>query len=239
MRRRFGGFISSIIIIGLFANGCVNRTALKESDTRSLQSVSISEHVVKQNEIYIEAYQAPAANAGPLILLIASIAEDYSESKHKKYGKMIENTMKNSDINIEQVVRSKCTDELKRSNLFGNKIVSHGGDAEFKFSIRTYGFKSSYETVTIKDEHGKDMQDEYGNNILETKAWFIPILIVDATLTKKDGSVIWKDFAEGVNKNSKFELDTYINEPELIKKAFISVSQIAAKELVTKMKVVP
>jgi hypothetical protein len=235
--KRFKDIVAVVIILCLFSIGCsaYKKAALKESDRVSLQSVSISNDIEIPDKVFIESGQGTnlsGSGFGLVGVLVDTTVDSYNRSKVEKMQQIIESKIKNSDsdVDIRQMLQNRFLSELREADLFGNKIVSEGGDAEFKLSIHSYGFKRyyEYEKVEVKDDKGGVKEET------KTQLSYIPILQVDASLIRKDGSVLWKEFAEGVDNNFKFQIDEY--NSELIGKAFASVSQTVAKILIDKMK---
>jgi len=134
----------------------------------------------------------------------------------KKAGPETIDVMFQSGIDIPQIVRGEFEQQLKNANLFSTIQPDAGDYPELKLSIKVYGF------VHI---HGLSRQLK-------------PMLGVEGKLVTPDGSVLWKKYDYVTNLNGETPSHTgeeYINDPELIREAFNTASQIVVSGLIDHM----
>ena len=145
------------------------------------------------------------AGQGLLGLCISSMIVAPSESK-------IKNEMTQCNIHVDQLFYLKFMAALKDQTQF--KLVNNAmADGRFKLSIDSYGFSDKYDNKTT-----------------------LPYMSVNGQLLDQQGKVIWKwskmEYLTQQNYQS-YSLQNYINDPNLMTKAFNTLATNAADDLVS------
>ncbi len=207
----FKGFILILIFACLFVfSGCASSIALKQSDKLAIQSVNITKDVKMPERMFYQGRKESILSGCGCLGVAAA------ESGRKKTEESIKDVMEKANIEIGQIVRDQFINEIKDSNLF--KIVSDGNDAEFRLSIRIYGFAQP---------HGLSSQLK-------------PMLGVEGSLVElHDDRVVWKKYEYVTNLNDKtpsHSLEEYFSNTELIREALNVASQIVVGDLIDDMR---
>ena len=205
LKKNIVKLISIFYILSLLI-GCGGNAALRKSGLATIKSVSICENVTKPGSlIYSGRKQAFLAVCGCLGGLAGGLAAEKTASK-------IKTVMEQEKIDVGEIVREQFVNELKNSNLFAS-IVSENSDAEFKLSIRTFGF-------IVPQGFSSKLK---------------PILGVEGKLVKSDGSVLWEkyEFISNLSKKTpSYSLENYFDNPELIREVFTIASQSIVADLI-------
>ncbi len=240
MKREFYG-IMFVIIMSLFMfNGCVANVALKENDRLSIRSVSVAENIhLPENIVFQGEGEGKEATiqrgVNQLGILGQVVGSAIIGKMTQKTGAIIKDRMKKADINIDQMLRDQFVTDLKNSKLFNEILPDERGESTFKFSIDRYGFNDA--TTAL---------EKIANNTIRITPIikYAPTITVTASLVKNsDGSVLWKKESGGNYGKSKEEslpppytLDEYLNDPELIRKAFTIVCGMVVQDFINDIK---
>jgi len=199
-----------IIIYLLSVFGCAPSITLKKDTILSNQSVSISKNISLPETMFYQGRNESILGAFGLVGAMAA------ESGRKKTSDVIKYVMNKSNIDMPQIVRGEFEQQLKNTNLFSTIQPDGGNYPELKLSIRVYGFGQP---------QGLPSQLK-------------PLLGVVGELVTPDGSVLWKKYDYVTNLNGKtpsHTLEEYFNDPELIREAFNTASQIVVSGLIDHM----
>ncbi|MHC4751574.1 MAG: hypothetical protein ACYTFW_17090 [Planctomycetota bacterium] len=187
-------------IIALTA--CVSSVPLTAEKKASIKSISINNHVQMPDAMF---YRGPEYALGAF-----DIPVEYIE---KSIGEIIQYLMRESKIDVTQIVREQFINGIEVNRIF-ESIVSESGDAEIRLSIRIYGFA------------------------YEISSKLKPMLGVEGSLIKSDDSVLWKKYAYVTNLNKSTPSSTlgqFFNNPELMREALTVATQIVVEDLVNDM----
>ena len=199
-----------IIIYLLSTFGCAPSVTLKKDTLLSNQPVSISKNVsLPETMFYQGRKESILAGFGLFGILVA-------ESGIKETSGIIKYVMNKFDIDIAQIVRGEFEQQLRNTNLFSMIQTDRGNCPELKLTIKVYGFGQP---------QGLSSQLK-------------PLLGVAGELASPDGSVLWKkyDYVSNLNrKTPSHTLEEYLNDPELIREAFNTASQIVVSSLIDHM----
>jgi hypothetical protein len=203
------------------------------SDIDSIWPVELHPHILyvackggrlETLERYTYNFQDPALGAifcGNTIFMVkadndAQIIRYWTETPEPLNANSIMRFIeKRNNIDIGQIWRDKFIDALQNSQLF-NITTSESADAEFKFNIQAVSL------------------------LMWAYKWK-PVLGVTATLSKRDGEILWQEFGElsHLDKRTTAHIGPgveYINNPELFKEIAEEASKIVAEDLVNDLK---
>jgi hypothetical protein len=124
--------------------------------------------------------------------------------------------MREGQVDVEQIVREQFKTELAGSAIFPS-IVSEGGDAEVRLEVGMFGFSQP---------HGFSGK-------------LVPVLGVIGSLTRKDGTVLWKshDHVSPLNgQTPAHTLEEYLQNPQYMREAFTIAAKIVSEGLVKHMR---
>jgi len=201
MQNKRWGF--TLLLCAFVLSACVGSVPLTAKNRASTQSISVSEHVTMPDVMF---YRGPEYALGAL-----KVPVEYIE---KSIGEVIQQLLREHKIDVAQMVRDQFIKGLEDQRLF-NSIVTEGGDAELKLTIRIYGF-------------GYEMSSQLK-----------PMLGVEGTLITSNDTVLWKKYGYVTNLSKETPPNTlgqFIDNPKLMREAFAVATQIVVEDLITHMR---
>jgi hypothetical protein len=128
--------------------------------------------------------------------------------------------MQEGQIDVAQIVREQFETELVRAGIFA-AIASEAGDAEIRLEVRDFGFAQSFVSPDDPLDRLK------------------PLLVVEGSLTRTDGTVLWKKYDDVTNRNKEtpdHTLEEYLQNPQFMREAFTVAAKIVAGGLVRNLR---
>ena len=222
MRRKMSITVSSInsffrrscpilpfLVVAWCAGGC--SIPITEQARKSIQSVSIDKNVtIPGNISYTGRTRSVPALMGGIVGAVATAVE------HASAESALVAAMQRGQIDVAQIVREQFAAELGKAGIFPS-IVPEGGDARVELEVRMFGFGATWAFST------------------ELR----PTIGVNATLVRKDGSVVWQRYEYVTSFNGetpKHWIEEYLETPDLIRRGFESVAKLVAAALVDDMR---
>ena len=193
----------TLLLCAFVLSACVGSAPLTAKNRASIQSISVSDQVKMPDVMF---YRGPEYALGAL-----KVPVEYVE---KSIGEVIQHLMREHKIDVAQMVRDQFIKELEKHRLF-NPIVTEGGDAELKLTIRIYGFA------------------------YEMSSQLKPMLGVEGSLIKSNDTILWKKYGYVTNLSKETPPNTlgrFIDNPKLMREAFAVAAQIVVEDLITHMR---
>jgi hypothetical protein len=210
--RRVARIISSVVPLLSVAwlAGCATTVPLTKQVRESTRSVSIDKSVKLPGDMF---YQGRGQSVGMAFGLIgAAIAAATAEGPKGQ----LKAAMREAQIDVGEIVREQFATELIGSGMFPS-ILQEGADVQVKLEVRIFGFGQP---------HGFSAQLK-------------PMLGVEGTMVRSDGSVIWQRYDYVTNLSDKTPsqtLEQYLEKPELIRDAFTMTAKLVVADLVRHMR---
>ncbi len=199
-----------LLLVAPFLPACATTTPLTKQTRESTQSVSVVHSVKLPDDIY---YQGRGQSIGMAFGLIgAAIAAAAAEGPKGQ----LKASMREARIDLGEIVREQFVAELTDAGIFPS-IVPEEADAQVKLEVSIFGFAQP---------HGFSGQLK-------------PLLGVQGTLVRADGSVLWQRYEYVTNLSDKTPsqtLEEYLEKPELIRDAFTIASKLVVADLVKHMR---
>jgi hypothetical protein len=208
--RRATHSIVHVLLVLTLLTGCASTVPLTKPVRESIRSVSINKEVKVADNM---SYYGPGQGLGPLFGLIGyAIAEAVSRGPSAKLNA----AMQEGQIDLAQIVREQFESELVRAGIFP-AIVAEARDAEIRLEVREFGFAQPFDPLDRLK----------------------PILRVLGSLTRTDGTVLWKKDEHVTNRNEQtpdHTLEEYLQNSQITREAFTVAAKIVASGLVSDLR---
>ena len=125
--------------------------------------------------------------------------------------------MEKSEIDVRKIVLNEFEKQIRSAGLFSEIVYEEKNYPELRLSIFIYGFAQP---------HGLSKQLK-------------PLLGIEGILVSQDNSILWKnsDYVTNLSgQTPSHTVEEYINNPELMRKAFHRASEITVGNLVSHMR---
>lgn len=202
--------IASVSLGLQFLTGCAASVALTKPSRDATRSVSVKKTVARPDDIvYAGRGQSIGAAFGLIGAAIAAAAAQGPKAQLKA-------AMQEGQIDLGEIVRDRFAAELAGAAIFP-AVVPEGADAEVTLEIVFIGFVAPY----------------------AFSGQLKPMLGVNGTMTRPDGTVLWKKYDYVTTYNDQtpsHTLEEYLQSPHLIREAFESASRIVVGGLIKAMR---
>lgn len=199
-----------LVAMTIVLSGCAGAPTVKfnQANKSLIKSVQVKKDVSLPPEIF---YQGRAQSIGMAIGGIAGYAIAQAGASDKE---LIQQVLKQHNINVGEIVASSFASQLRESGKFALTDGGNNEDAQFQFEVVMYGLGQTQGFATT----------------------LYPTLGVNGSLKTKDGKVLWQKYEHisPLNKENTIgaEPEAYARNPELLRQAFTKAASALTKRFI-------
>ncbi|MFL6699966.1 MAG: hypothetical protein ACJ8GJ_22575 [Vitreoscilla sp.] len=192
----------------LLLAACANApVAIGDNVRASVHTVSVDPAVTLPADMY---YQGPGQTGMMMLGVFGALAAQGTAATPKA---RLQAAMDANSISVQQIVAAEFAKQASAASPMKFVVGNDPADARVKLVVNMYGIAQS---------------QGFGTTLY-------PTFNVTATMTKADGTVLWKDtdFVTALNGDNKegHTIEDYLKDPELIRKSFTSGSDLVGRML--------
>ena len=189
--------------------GCAADGRSELSRREALRTVSVNKSVVVPDHPWVMGndYKAATFFVGSLGLLMAATGTTFEAQQFEQF-------LSRSGIDVGDIVRHEFATRLVEARVFPS-VVPEQGEGRIALTIERYGLFSM---------GGSPLP------LSETMLW--PVVIITATLSNKDGEVLWTNTASSASADGdvgELKLSEYLADPQRTRDALARAARVAAK----------
>ncbi len=196
------------LAVSLLLAACANSPVAMKDDARAaIHTVSIDPTVTLPEDMY---YQGPGQTALGMLGIVGALAAQSSSATPRA---RLHAVMDANNISVPNIVSTEFAKQAGSATGMNFVVGNDPADAHVKMSVLMYGLVQS---------------QGFGSTLY-------PVFTVTATMTKADGTVLWKDtdYVTALNGDNKegHTIEDYLKDPELLRKSFTSGSDLVGHML--------
>jgi len=196
----------------LLLAACANSpVAMNDNVRSSVHTVSIDPDVTLPADMY---YQGPGQAGMMMLGVVGALAAQGTAATPKA---RIHAVMDANHISVQDIVAAEFAKQAGAATKMKFAVGNEPADARVKLVVNLYGISQS---------------QGFGTTLY-------PMFNITATMTKPDGTVLWKDtdYVTALNGDNKegHTIEEYLKDPELIRKSFTNGSDIVGRMLASNL----
>lgn len=197
----------------LLLAACASNPSVSMNETvrASVHTVSVDPVVTLPADMY---YQGPGQGALMALGVVGALVSQGTAATPKA---RIHAVMEANNISLQDIVAAEFAKQAGAATPMKFVVGNEPADAHVKLVVNMYGIAQS---------------QGFGSTLY-------PVMNITATMTKADGTVLWKDtdFVSPLNSDNKegHTIEDLLKEPELIRKSFTSGSDLVGHMLATNL----
>ncbi len=196
------------LTVSLLLAACANSpVAMSDNVRASVHTVSVDPVVTLPADMY---YQGPGQTGMMMLGVIGALAAQGTAATPKA---RLHAVMDANNISVQDIVAVEFAKQASAATPMKFVVGNDPADARVKLVVNMYGIAQS---------------QGFGTTLY-------PSFNITATMTKADGTVLWKDtdFVTALNSDNKegHTIEDYLKDPELIRKSFTSGSDLVGHML--------
>lgn len=200
------------LAVSLLLAACANApVAMNDNVRSSVHTVSVDPVVTLPADMY---YQGPGQAGMMMLGVIGALAAQGTAATPKA---RLHAVMDANNISVQDIVAAEFAKQAGAATAMKFTVGNEPADARVKLVVNLYGLSQS---------------QGFGTTLY-------PMFNVTATMTKADGTVLWKDtdYVTALNGDNKdgHTIEDYLKDPELIRKSFTSGSDLVGHMLATNL----
>ena len=199
-----------VVSISLLLAACANAPVAMNDNVRAgVHTVSVDPDVKLPPDMY---YQGPGQAGMMMLGVVGALAAQGIAATPKA---RLHAVMDEHHISVPEIVAAEFARQANAATTMKLAVGNEPADARISLVVNMYGLVQS---------------QGFGSTLY-------PTMNITATLTKADGTVLWKhtDFVTALNSENKegHTIEDYLKDPELIRRAFTSGTDLVVRTLAT------
>lgn len=199
-----------VVSISLLLAACANAPVAMNDNVRAgVHTVSVDPDVKLLPDMY---YQGPGQAGMMMLGVVGALAAQGIAATPKA---RLHAVMDEHHISVPEIVAAEFARQANAATTMKLAVGNEPADARISLVVNMYGLVQS---------------QGFGSTLY-------PTMNITATLTKADGTVLWKDtdFVTALNSENKegHTIEDYLKDPELIRRAFTSGTDLVVRTLAT------
>ena len=197
-----------VVSVSLLLAACANApVAMPENVRAGVHTVSVDPQVKLPPDMY---YQGPGQSGMMMLGVIGALAAQGTAATPKA---RLHAVMDENHISVQEILAAEFAKQANAATAMRFAVGNEPADAQVSLVVNMYGIAQS---------------QGFGTTLY-------PTFSVTATMTRPDGTVLWKDtdYVTALNGENKegHTIEDYLKDPELIRKSFTSGSDLVTHML--------
>jgi hypothetical protein len=190
---------AATLVVSLLLAACANAPVAMTASVRDqVHTVSVDPAVTLPPDMY---YQGPGQTGLMMLGIVGALASQSSAATPKA---RLHAVMDEHHISVQEILAAEFAKQANAASTMKFVVGTEPADARVSLVVNLYGIVQS---------------QGFGTTLY-------PTFNITATMTRADGTVLWKDtdFLTALNSDNKegHTIEEYLKDPELIRKAFTS-----------------